>query len=315
MLNAKRPSTLSKQIVDKNHYLTLSVELEGAILNTSMRQPKQLYLVAPLAGSFANQLDLRNESEGFSKSPSAQSFADGDALTYHSGVTPSLAKKQIARSVEIQPDLSPAYKPLPSVWHGEDSELLEQLLLFYPRTPPKRILDATVNGGRFWKGSTREIIGMDIAHSHRPSILADNRAMPFADAAFDVVVYDPPHIPNQGKDKLKDFNTRFGLGQRSPKEHGYTFTHLYPAFVREAYRVLIAEGILLCKIADYVHGHQYQWAHVELIQAATVAGFRACDCIIKIRKGPIIDPKWKVAHHSRRQHCYWLVFRKSEKCE
>jgi hypothetical protein len=44
-------------------------------------------------------------------------------------------------------------------------------------------------------------------------------------------------------------------------------------------------------------------------------GFRACDCIVKIRKGPIIDPKWKIAHHTRRQHSYWLVFRKSPKCE
>jgi hypothetical protein len=279
------------------------------------REPKQLHLVAPLRGSFANRLDLHTDSEDFSRTSGAQSFADSESLTYHSGVASSVPKKQLARSVEIEPDLSPAYKPLPSVWHGEDNELLEQLLLFYPRSPPKRILDATVNGARFWKGSTREIIGIDIAATHRPSLVSDNRVMPFADAVFDVVVYDPPHIPNQGKDKLKDFNIRFGLGQRSPKEHNYTFAHLYPAFMREAYRVLIAEGVLLCKIADYVHDHQYQWAHVELINAATAEGFRACDCIIKIRKGPIIDPKWKVAHHSRRQHCYWLIFRKSEKCE
>ncbi len=211
--------------------------------------------------------------------------------------------------------VTPNYKPLPSVWAGEDSELIERLLAFYPRKRPKRILDATVNGGRFWRGSSRKIVGLDIEHSHRPSIVGDNTAMPFGSKSFDVIVYDPPHIPNQGKDKQKDFNTRFGLGLRSPKEHGYSFSHLYPAFVREAHRVLQPEGILLCKITDYIHDHQYQWAHMELIQAASAVGFRACDCIIKVRKGPIIDPKWKVAHHSRRQHCYWLVFRKSDKCE
>lgn len=274
------------------------------------RQAKQLYLVPPLTDSPTDRLNRGNHLP----LQDAQSFADSVLLTYHSKATSMLAKEQIARSAETEPAPS-VYKPLPSVWHGEDSELLEHLLLFYPRTPPKRILDATVNGGRFWKGSEREIVGIDIALSHRPSIVSDNTAMPFADAVFDVVVYDPPHIPNQGKDKLKDFNTRFGLGQRSPKEHNYTFAHLYPAFMREAHRVMINEGVLLCKIADYVHDHQYQWAHVELIQAATAEGFRACDCIIKIRKGPIIDPKWKVAHHSRRQHCYWLIFRKSAKCE
>lgn len=207
------------------------------------------------------------------------------------------------------------YAPLPSVWDGEDAELLERLLTFYPRKRPKRILDATLNGGRFWRGSKRKVIGMDIECSHRPPIVGDNTAMPFADRVFDVVVYDPPHIPNQGKDKQKDFNVRFGLGERSPKEHGYSFAYLYPAFVREAHRVLKAEGILLCKIADYIHDHQYQWAHVDFIEAARQVGFTACDCIVKVRKGPIIDPKWKVAHHSRRQHCYWLIFRKSDKCE
>ncbi len=207
------------------------------------------------------------------------------------------------------------YVPLASVWEGDDSELLERLLSFYPRKTPKTILDATVNGGRFWRGSNRRVIGMDIESAHRPTIVADNTRMPFPDEAFDVVVYDPPHIPNQGKDKSKDFNTRFGLALRSSKKNNYSFSHTYPPFLQEAYRVLRAEGILLSKISDYIHDHQYQWAHVDFVQAARAVGFRPCDCIIKIRKGPIIDPKWKVAHHTRRQHCYWLVFRKSGKCE
>jgi len=212
------------------------------------------------------------------------------------------------------PEHEPGYAPLPSIWDGDDAELLERMLQFYPRRRPKHILDATVNGGRFWRGSRRTVVGLDLEIGHRPSIVGDNTRMPFPDTRFDVVVYDPPHIPNQGRDKQKDFHIRFGLGQRSPKEYGYSFSHLYPAFVREAFRVLKREGILLCKITDYIHDHQYQWAHVELVHAARDAGFTACDCIIKTRKGPIIDPKWKVAHHSRRQHCYWLVFRKSEKC-
>jgi len=207
------------------------------------------------------------------------------------------------------------YTPLPSVWDGDDASLLDRLLDFYPRKRPRRILDATVNGGRFWRGSGRAVIGMDIEAKHRPTIVGDNTAMPFRDGSLDVVVYDPPHIPNQGRDILKDFNVRFGLILKSSKENGYTFTHTYPPFVREAYRILKPEGILLCKITDYIHDHQYQWAHVDFIQAARAVGFTACDCIVKTRKGPIIDPKWKIAHHSRRQHCYWLIFRKSDKCE
>jgi SAM-dependent methyltransferase len=207
------------------------------------------------------------------------------------------------------------YETLPSVWEGDDASLLERMLDFYPRKPPKLILDATINSGRFWEESSRPVIGLDIDPRHRPDVVADNTRMPFADGAFDVIVYDPPHIPNQGKDKRKDFRTRFGLGGRSPSKNGYNFTHLYPPFVAEAYRVLKPEGVLFCKIADYIHNHRFQWAHLELVKAAAAVGFLACDCIVKVRKGPIVDPKWKEAHHARRHHCYWLVFRKSKKCE
>ncbi len=142
---------------------------------------------------------------------------------------------------KITPD---GYEPLDSIWFGEeDADLIEQLLRFYPHREPKLILDATVNGGRFWRGSSRSVVGLDIDQKHRPTVCADNTAMPFAAGTFDVVVYDPPHIPNQGRDKAKDFNARFGLGARSPKEHGYTFAHTYPAFMSEAWRVLVVPVI------------------------------------------------------------------------
>ena len=212
--------------------------------------------------------------------------------------------------------LSPVrYEPLPSVWEGEDAELLEKMLQFYPKTQPGRLLDATANSKRFWKHSTRPVIGMDIELRYRPEVLGTSLSMPFKGQSFDVVVYDPPHVPNQGKDKQKDFGVRFGLGSKSSANTNYNFSHTFPPFVEEAYRVLKHQGVLLCKITDYVHNHRMQWAHIDLIQAATAVGFYACDCIIKVRKGPIIDTRWKVAHHARKQHCYWLVFRKSDRCE
>ena len=207
------------------------------------------------------------------------------------------------------------YEPLPSIWDGEDSELLEKMLQFYPKTEPVQILDATVNFGRFWRNSTRKIIGLDINPQCRPILHGTSESLPIKSNSLDIVVYDPPHLPNQGKDNQKDFEIRFGLGAKSTFETNYNFSHTYPAFAKESYRALKNEGVLFCKITDYVHNHQYQWAHVDFIKAATEAGFHACDCIVKIRKSPIIDPRWKVAHHARKQHCFWLVFRKSNRCE
>jgi SAM-dependent methyltransferase len=206
-----------------------------------------------------------------------------------------------------------SYQPIASVWDGTDADLLEVMLNFYPRNRPKKILDATVNTGRFWQGSNRKIIGIDINPKVKPTIVADNRSMPFKDCYFDVVVYDPPHVPNQGKDKSKDFNSRFGLVVKSLHESGYNLNHIYPPFLREAYRVLNSDGLLFCKITDYIHNHRYQWAHVEFMRAAVEVGFSPSDCIVKVRKDSIRDPKWKLAHHARRHHCYWLIFSKSSR--
>ena len=82
-----------------------------------------------------------------------------------------------------------SYEPLFSVCQGKtDGELLEQLINFYPPKPPMYILDATVNSGKFWKNSSRKIIGLDINTKYRPSICGDNRLMPFKSEAFDLVV-------------------------------------------------------------------------------------------------------------------------------
>lgn len=205
------------------------------------------------------------------------------------------------------------YQPIPSVWHGSDAELLEIMLDFYTAKSPMKILDATINRGRFWKGSTRPVTGLDIDPAVDPDVVGDNREMPFEDRSFDVVVYDPPHVPNQGKDRKKDFSTRFGLVLKSLPGHGANLNHLYHPFCLEAFRVLRPNGVLLCKIADYVHDHRYQPAHLEFTQAALAVGFVADDCIVKVRKAPIRDPRWKTAYHARRHHCYWLIFRKKSR--
>lgn len=224
--------------------------------------------------------------------------------------------RQTALALAGSPDTGePRLEVLSSVWEGPDSDLLERMLAFYPRTPPKLILDATVNEGRFWNGNRPQVIGMDLDGRYRPNVVGDSMHLPFRDSTFDVIVYDPPHVPNQGTDKTKDFTVRFGLNLKSGADTGYNLSHMYPPFMAEAYRVLKPEGVLLCKITDYVHNHRMQWAHIDLVMAGSAAGFLPCDILVKVRKGPIMDPKWQVAHHARRRHCYWVVFRKSRKCE
>ena len=207
---------------------------------------------------------------------------------------------------------------LSSVWEGDDSSFLNAALEFYPSQPIDRILDCTVNEGRFWKDSRFRncVTGMDINPCYSPDIVDDNRVMATVkDATFDVVVYDPPHVPNQGMDRQKDFCRRFGLGGKAGKETAYSFAHDYRQVAAQARRVLKPGGLFLAKVIDYVHNHRYHWTLIDLVQAIRMAGMTPCDMVIKVRRSPIIDPKWKVRHHARRRHAYWLIARNSRSCE
>src|SRR6185503_13011361 len=88
-----------------------------------------------------------------------------------------------------------SYEPLSSVWEGSDGDLLEAMFKFYAVIPPEPILDATYNAGRFWKGSSRQVVSMDIDPQYKPMIVGDNREMVgIQSSQFGVVVFDPPHV-------------------------------------------------------------------------------------------------------------------------
>ena len=209
------------------------------------------------------------------------------------------------------------YKPLSSVWDGNDGELLEAMLRFYPSINPEPILDATHNAGRFWKGSARKVVSMDIDPQHRPDIVGDNREMKgVPDNEYGVVVFDPPHVGPQGRDKsVKRFDVDFGATMECGKEHGWTLSYLYPPFLAQARRVLKPGGLVLAKITDMVNSHKSRWAHCDFMRMAEEAGFTVCDLIVKVRAGPMVSAKWKEAHHARKRHCFWIICRNGTCCE
>jgi len=210
-----------------------------------------------------------------------------------------------------------SYEPLSSVWQGTDTDLLEAMLNFYPSIKPHPILDATFNTGRMWKGSKRSIVSMDIDPEYEPDIVGDNRVMAGVRSnRFGVVVYDPPHVGPQGRDKsVKRFDVDFGATMECGKEHGWTLSYLYPPFLKQAKRVLKPEGLLFAKITDMVNSHRSRWAHCDFMRMAEEAGFTVCDLIVKVRNGPMMSNKWKEAHHARKRHCFWIVCRNSPCCE
>ena len=209
------------------------------------------------------------------------------------------------------------YTPLSSVWEGSDGELLEAMLSFYPSINPEPILDATYNTGRFWKGSSRDVWSMDINPKYKTRFVVDNRTMEGVPSSmFGTVVYDPPHVGPQGRDKsVKRFDVDFGATIECGKQHDWSLSYLYPPFLKQAKSVLKPNGLLLAKITDMVNSHRSRWAHCDFMHMAEEAGFTVCDLIVKIRRGPMMSNKWKEAHHARKRHCFWIICRNGDSCE
>lgn len=204
-----------------------------------------------------------------------------------------------------------------SVVLGRDPDVIPFLLAVHA-TPDAAILDCCHNRGVMWKGSKLDITSMDIDPQYACDFIGDFRAMPFADDSFDVVAFDPPHLPaaaasanSSGIERLQ-----YGLTEHGDYRQGDNVSPAFAPFLVEAKRVLRPNGIVIAKIADLVHNHRYQWQHVDFINAAQAVGLTACDVIIKADPcaANLKSSKWENVRHFRRAHCYWIVVRNG-RCE
>jgi hypothetical protein len=160
---------------------------------------------------------------------------------------------------------------------------------------------------------------MDIDSSFDVDYVADFGSMPFDNASFDVLVFDPPHLPTNAasKNSSRMWEQSYGITATGEGRDGDNVSGMFPRFLKEAKRVLVKGGIVLCKIADLVHNHRYQWQHVDFINSVNACGMTPCDLVIKCdpAAGKLKSSKWVNVKHFRKAHCYWIVVRNSNKCE
>lgn len=206
---------------------------------------------------------------------------------------------------------------LESVWIGKDNKLLDAMFEFYA-LEAERIVDVCCNARRMWRGSQWgcKVVGYDRDPAMLPDVVAEWHALPDADKTVDVLVYDPPHLPDAAASpkSLVSYAADYGLGKGVK---GSNIGILHAPFLAEARRVLRADGLVFAKIKDYVHNHKYQW-NLELFNAAVrEAGMMPCDLIIKRDPcgGNLKSGRWKTAHHAKNTHCFWVVVRNSARCE
>ena len=206
-----------------------------------------------------------------------------------------------------------------SILFGKDNEVIPILLEIHCNTQNPKILDCTYNTGKMWKDSPIKPHRMDIDSKYELDTVGSFTAMPFNGAEFDVIIFDPPHLPTHAAsiNSSKIWKNQYGITDSGAGREGDNVIGMFEPFLLEAKRVLKKDGIVLAKIADLVHNHRYQWQQVEFIKAVQKLEMTACDMMIKCdpNAGNLTSSKWENVKHLRKAHCYWIVVRNSNKCE
>ena len=86
---------------------------------------------------------------------------------------------------------------------------------------------------------------------------------------------------------------------------------LYFSAAREAYRVLKPKGILIVKCQDEVCANKQRLTHVEITVELATMGYVVEDLFVLLRRNLPGVSRVLVQRHARKNHSYFLVFRKN----
>jgi hypothetical protein len=120
--------------------------------------------------------------------------------------------------------------------------------------------------------------------------------LPYPDEAFDVALFDPPHLADAGKKSI--MGNRFGTYRNADLESTVR------QGCREAWRVAQLGAVV--KLTDHVHGRKFVrmsgWGISELGEPFEV--------VHHIRTKPLIDPRWQTQLSAYNNGSTFLIWRK-----
>lgn len=164
------------------------------------------------------------------------------------------------------------------------------------------VLDLTFAAGRFWEMPLPPVIGLtsnNLRADADTDLHLDFTATGLADGAYDLVVYDPPHIADGGEGSI--MAARYGTVKGTA-----ALRELVQAGAREAWRVSRV-GVLV-KVADSSHGSELCRLSAWVTDVLPVDPYVV---LHTIRPGSLEDGRWVAHRVPRNNGATFLAVRKS----
>lgn len=195
---------------------------------------------------------------------------------------------------------------------GTNDALFPSILRLYV-APGSKVADVTYGRGVFWKQIPKGEFLL-LASDLRGGI--DCRKLPYRSEEIDCVVFDPPYMHTPGGTAHVGHQNyegyyRNNVTNGSTAKYHEAVLELYFQAADEALRVLRENGIYIVKCADEVCANQQRLTHVEIINALAEKGLVVEDLFVLVRNNRPGVSRMIAQVHARKNHSYFLVFRKS----
>ena len=142
----------------------------------------------------------------------------------------------------------------------------------------------------------------------------DSRSLPLMNRSINCMMFDPPFLATTGKSLKTDndsnkINKRFGVYPSEKELHRF-----YINSMKEAYRILKDDGILIFKCQDKVSSGKQYMSHVFVMNEAVKIGFYPKDLFILLAKNRLVA-NWQLnkQKNARKFHSYFWIFQKCNK--
>jgi hypothetical protein len=196
----------------------------------------------------------------------------------------------------------------------DQSEIIKDILKLHS---PNGIIDCdcTYSIGNFYRetGIAEPQYKFDINPQVDGVECADARCLPLEDESISCLMFDPPFLATTGasleKDKGNVINKRFGVFPNEKELHQF-----YIDSLKEGYRVLKPNGIMIFKCQDKISSGKQYMSHVFICNEAIKCGFYPKDLFILLARNRIVaDWQLKNQKNARKFHSYFWVFEKTNK--
>ncbi len=175
-------------------------------------------------------------------------------------------------------------------------------------------LDCTYSIGVFWKKLPQPKYKTDLYPKFPDVIEASSESLPFENESMNSIMFDPPFvIAGKTYKENKEGSSKIAKRFEAYENFNDLKKHYYQT-LKECYRLLKKNGILVFKTQDIVSSGKNHFTHVLVMNMALSIGFYPKDLFILLSKSRLNSfnkGKWKKQEHARKYHSYFWVFQKT----